>query len=274
MIVTRLRGRLGNQMFQYAAGRSYAERNKQELFIDTSGLQSRGLTPRYFGLHIFTLNARIKNFDQVADDSNIIVTITQRRRGFHPEIFQVPACNNTVLEGFWQNENYFKEIEPTIRTEFTFKHSRELDTYEVSQRIKSSEAVCLHVRRTDYLMPQRSGLRFVGVEYYKNAIRMITSEVQHPHFYIFSDDIDWCKRSLCLSSPHDFVGHKLYDENATEVDLYLMTKCSHFIIANSTLSWWGAWLAQSRKKIVIAPGDWFGSPNSAAHIVPHNWVLI
>jgi len=177
-----------------------------------------------------------------------------------------------ILEGFWQDENYFKSIRETLLDDFTFRDEGTFEQHDLARQVTTTESVCIHVRRTDYLLPQRSGLRVLEVDYYKSAVEAMASRVRNAHFYIFSDDIEWSIANLTFfKNDHTFIKHAVQSERAA-FDLYLMTRCKHFIIANSTYSWWGAWLARHAGKQVIAPQRWFGKVGPPETPIPSNWI--
>jgi Glycosyl transferase family 11 len=276
MIVTKLKGGLGNQMFQYAAGKCLAEKHKDQLFLETSSLVRPLATPREYGLHIFNIRAEITNKEEIIRASDILFRVHQIKRGFHKGVLECPRGGNIVLDGYWQNELYFKEIEHIIREEYTFKP---IDHTAVDlllqEQISSTAAVCIHVRRGDYLLPEGSEFITAGTNYYKNAMEFIAKEVRDPYFYVFSDDIAWCIENLPLDYPHTFVRRDQLTTKYTEEDFRLMTMCQHFIIANSSFSWWAAWLGSSDDKIVVAPTKWFrDDPAASKEITPTAWVRL
>jgi hypothetical protein len=146
----------------------------------------------------------------------------------------------------------------------------------LAQNIQATKAVCVHVRRGDYLTPKGQFLGFVGTDYYERAIALLKTKIDAPHFYVFSDDIDWCKQSLRFDSPHTFVETGENGEDTTEQDFQLMTLCRHFIIANSTFSWWAAWKGtRGTDDFVTAPHRWFSGPQrSSTDIIPSRWTVL
>jgi hypothetical protein len=264
-------------MFQYAMGRCLAEKRKDHLYLETSSLSGRPLsTPREYGLSIFNIRARFTNKDEIIRDSDVVFRVHQIRRGFYKSALEYPRQGNIALDGYWQNELYFKEIEDIIRNEFTFKSARhESPDQLLREQITSTTAVCVHVRRGDYLLPKNSNLLTVGIDYYKMAVNFISTAVRNPHFYLFSDDISWCMDNLSLDYPCTFIRRNRPAEECTAEDFRLMTLCRHFIIANSSFSWWAAWLGSSGNKIVIAPATWFRDDREASEkIAPSGWVRL
>jgi Glycosyl transferase family 11 len=276
MIVAKLQGGLGNQMFQYALGRCLAVRHKTFLFLETSSLIRPGVTSREYGLSIFNIQARFTTKDEIIRFSDLVFYIHQIKRGFHRGVLECSHGGNIVLDGYWQNELYFKEVADIIREEFTFKSAdcKAADQL-LREQISSTAAICVHIRRGDYLLPQGSNFMNLDIAYYKRAVKFIAGAVQDPHFYFFSDDIDWCEENLPLDYPHTFIRRDQPATAYTAEDFRLMTMCRYFIIANSSFSWWAAWLGAHHDKIVVAPKDWFRHDASASkEIVPANWVRL
>jgi len=290
MIIVQLRGGMGNQMFQYAAGRCLSLRHKVPLKLDLSPFQNDKL--RNYSLSAFTIAEEFAgpaDLERVKTPfSNLKNVLTGLRSSFggmvpigykketqfqvDPEFFHLP--DNTYLEGYWQSEKYFKEIEWTIRNDFLMKVS--LNNNEgIAEKIKNCNAVSVHIRRGDYISnPETRKTHGVcNPEYYKNAADIMAQGLTDPEFFIFSDDIGWAKKNLELPAPFHFVT----DQNSSNEhdDLQLMTLCRHHIIANSSFSWWGAWLSQNPDKIIIAPKKWFSRPElDTRDLIPDSWCRI
>jgi hypothetical protein len=204
--------------------------------------------------------------------------VREIRFGFNAAILGC-TCPNIMLRGFWQTDRYFDRIANIIKEDFTFINEVPKYYSALLSDINALQSVCLHIRRTDYLDP-RFNVHFIGLEYYQAACDQVAKELRHPHVFVFSDDIEWCKSHLEISFAHTFVPH---DESGSN-HLQLMTKCKHFIIANSTFSWWAAWLAVSTDNLVIAPRKWFHNegqwdPNtrmfiSSHDLTPARWIRI
>jgi hypothetical protein len=288
MVIVKLRFGLGNQMFQYAVGRAVADRRGDELLLDTSllGVPEMGGSPaRQYGLDMFRISARHvvpADVQNALNQSGLVCTVTEARFGFHEDILSegLKPFRNLIIEGgAWQSERYFKHIEQTIRREFTLNQAVSLETKDVARRIQSTAAVCLHVRRADYVSSSLAafvGLGEIGLEYYQNGVAYLTERIPGLHFYVFSDDIDWCMANLAFSHPHTYVRHATPSDRSTADDFYLMTQCSHFIIANSSFSWWGAWLSANPGKTVIAPRHWLKHSRlgGSGQIVPPGWIQL
>lgn len=297
MIIVKLKGGLGNQMFQYALGRCLAEKNKDKLFFDITQLLDR--TPRDivfrdYNLDIFNINPQFTFLSKVArllpvplvwfgasyfvsKIKNIIGIqnyIKENINIFNRSILDLKG--DVYLDGYWQSEKYFKEIEDIIRKDFTFEKKLSKKAQDLAEKIDSSNSVCLNVRRGEFVSsPSASKLHgFVGVEYYNKGIDVIISKIENPHFFIFSDDIEWCMDNLKLKYPHTFVSHDYLGEKYGEY-LHLMTLCKNFLVSNSTFSWWAAWLSRYQSKIVIAPKKWFkDSSINSEDLIPQSWIRV
>ncbi len=281
MIKVLLMGGLGNQMFQYAIGRSLAITNRDRLVLDTSWFDGAGNLEKYNPLYTFRLpvfdirNFKIDNisflylFSYVIAGYKVVCETKEMSGRFCPEIYSLRSINKDIyLEGYWQNENYFKGIQNIIRKEFVPKK-------EISEKIDNQKSVSLHIRRGDYVKDENTKKIFavLGLDYYKNAIDLIAKKIGNPEIFVFSDDIPWVKENLKIDLPVRFVENKEDYE-----DMWLMSRCQHHIIANSSFSWWGAWLGNNPDKIVIAPKQWFAKEEMEKRkgfdIVPENWIKI
>jgi hypothetical protein len=184
------------------------------------------------------------------------------------------APGNVYLAGYWQSEKYFKEIEDIIRRDFCLKSEPGPENAAMADEIKGVPSVCVHVRRTDYVTDPRTNQHHgtCSPEYYRNAACLVGSQVSNPHFFVFSDEPDWARANLELPVPTTFVTHN-GSEKGYE-DLRLMALCQHYIIANSSFSWWGAWLGNSGG-IVVAPKRWFNTEGrDTRDLIPAGWARL
>ncbi|HSX17898.1 MAG TPA: alpha-1,2-fucosyltransferase [Candidatus Saccharimonadales bacterium] len=291
MIIVRLWGGLGNQMFEYAAGKRLAVHHNTKLKLDLNWY-SKHQSPdapavRWYELDCFSLKPL---FATRADLARINVPPHTWKRqlyrklvhhvhlyresetaDFYPEVLQ--ASNDSYLEGFWQSEDYFKDAEQSIRKDFTFKNHLNGKNLELAQQISKVNAVSLHVRRGDMASNEEINKMhgLASLDYYKAAIKNIQTKVRSTEFFVFSDDPRWCKQNLKINAPTVYVDHNKRGAD----DMRLMSLCRHHIIANSSFSWWGAWLNPSRDKLVIAPERWFNDPKmNSQHIVPKGWIKL
>jgi hypothetical protein len=276
MIIVELGGGLGNQMFQYACGRKLAISNKTELILDTTFLWKDKL--RNYNLNMFNIKGKKvwyvgkeMLFLKAKLSGKEFVTINQQGRKFNPKLLK--SKGNLYVKGYWQSEKYFNNIRSFLLKDFDIKGKKKAVISRMLKKIKKSNSVCLHVRRGDYVTDKtvRSVHGLCSVDYYKKAINKISSKVKNPVFFVFSDDPLWAEENIKSKYPMHYAG--LDERNTEEEDMLLMQNCKHFIIANSSFSWWGAWLSQNKKKIVIAPKKWFVKED-AGDLVPSKWLRV
>lgn len=289
MIIIKLLGGLGNQMFQYALGRALAVQHQDELFLDCSFFSEKGShTPREFELDIFDIKASIASDEHlkafIPEQPTLLGRIMHRLRGtkpvsksyhehghqFHPEVFDLRGDMHLI--GYWQTEHYFKQVENIIREDFTFKHPATGLNAELLQKINACNAVSLHIRRGDYVTntSANSFHGLCGLDYYNAAVQWLMQHEQNMELFVFSDDIAWAKENLKYELPMTFIDHNT-GKNSWE-DMRLMSHCKHNIIANSSFSWWAAWLNPNKEKRVIAPKQWFADTTiNTKDVIPTSW---
>lgn len=272
----KLVGGLGNQLFQYAAGRQLALQNKIPfLFFNVDGYINESLG-RTFSLGQLNIkdsinhNRHFKNIFRSQTKLNRLVNKFGLFKSIAEKGFVLQSLNNkagffTSLNGYWQSAFYFNEIRKLLIEELV---PIKLPVYP--DWIKVNNTVATHVRRKDYLSENRYG--FIGINYYLLAIEFIKSHVDHPLFVIFSDDIEWC-RTVFTGDNYIFCDEENWKEDYLQ--LHLMSKCKHQIIANSSFSWWGAWLNTNVEKIVIRPMEPFKDKSLLyeSHY-PAEWIAI
>jgi hypothetical protein len=277
MIITRLEGGLGNQLFQYVIGRHLSIKNNTGLVLDTSNYLI-DKNNRHYELCRYNIKAKTANIITcifVRLGKYIIPKIKQniRQRSiyFNKEILSEKG--NIILDGYWQSEEYFKNIRDIILDDLTLLSDPDKENKKMLKHINNSNSVCLHVRRDDFvsnpLLQQYHGS--LTLEYYNKAIGTICDRTIDPEFYIFSDEPQWCKRNIITNRPHAYVD--INGPDKAPEDLRLMSACNHFIIANSSFSWWAAWLSRYKEKIIIAPKRWYRT-RDAGDIVPKRWLRI
>ena len=290
MITVLLNGGLGNQLFQYATGRALAEKHGVELILDLSRLKhpKPGDTPRRFELAPFNIKASLlaEEVRQPLGNYQAFVhrlllktgipllgsiTLKEQSCGFDPLLFKAPS--NCILDGFWQSERYFKQITSFLQQELSLKAPSA--ALRKSSSILSGSTVAVHVRRGDYVT-NPAAASFHGTcsqEYYRAAVAVIQQRYADSQFLVFSDDPAWCRDYLDLGQPFRLAADLGLSDSAEE--LVLISCCAHQIIANSSFSWWGAWLNPSPRKLVIAPCRWFTDPAVATgDLVPETWVRL
>jgi len=293
MIISHIIGGLGNQMFQYAAGRALSLERGVSLCLDTQDFAGYYLHNGYELDRVFNIKARlatdrdIKNVlgwrayplirrqllfkRQLAKFRGARIFIDTQFNSWE-EISDAP--DTSYLKGYWQTEKYFDKIQDVIRDDFSFKQSAVGRNAEFSKLISGSVAVSLHVRRGD-IATNATSLAFHGLcslGYYKRAIAYVTAQVANPIFYIFSDDIPWVRENLKLEHQHHYINHN--KNNDSYNDLRLMSLCKHHIIANSSFSWWGAWLNSRPEKIVVAPKLWILGDFDTSDLIPPTWIKL
>lgn len=299
-------GGMGNQMFQYSLARHLAYMNKTEFKMDLAFLLDRkprkNFVFRNYDLSIFNVKGNFATSEEVSGviknggiylfkNGSYLVKIFKSARArfaiktnkkyvnepshnFSPEILKL--ASDVYLEGYWQTEKYFKDIEKIIRSDFTFKKTLSDKGNILAEKIKNTNSIFINIRRADYVNNSKAtefhGV--LGLDYYNKAIKYMLGKTENPLFLIFSDDIDWCKDNLKIDHQHIFVGYDYAGEKFSEY-LELMSLCKHGIISNSTFAWWAAWLNSNKNKIIIAPKQWFvDSSINAGDICPNDWIRI
>ena len=291
MVIVRLTGGLGNQMFQYAAGRALADRLGAELLLDTRAFkQALALNPytrRAYALSPFKVRARLATAADLKSWPVWVVEIGMRLRFLRPLFprwhfesgiaydasvltLREPVC----LVGYWQSERYFIDIADRIRADFTLSEPLSDANARLLELARSGDSVGLHVRRGDFISlsdaAQVHGL--CSIDYYRRGISLVRERRPQCRFLVFSDDPQWARAELPLDASAVFVTG---NAEAPEQDLALMSACKHQIIANSSFSWWAGWLGYSPDQIVIAPAPWYASPKlDARDLAGARWQYI
>ena len=294
MIILKLQAGLGNQMFQYAYARSLALENNTEFKIDLWWYknQPKRDTQRAYGLCDFNIQENFTNEEEVSFYHSSMYRYFNKiknkisRKFFKKSDFvyyPTRPKKNAYVEGFWNSEKYFKKHEEIIRRELSLKTKLGGEAEKINEEIKNVSAsgkctVLVHVRRGDYVLnPHANKFHGAkGVEYFDLALKVLKEKIGDSnsiHFFVVSDDIEWVKTNLNFnSSPATFISRpeiKDYEE------IYLMSLCQHFIISNSTFSWWGAWLSNNKNKTVIGPKQWVNSTNvDTRDVMPPEWIRV
>ncbi|MEW6709009.1 MAG: alpha-1,2-fucosyltransferase [Candidatus Riflebacteria bacterium] len=298
MIVVQLCGGLGNQMFQYATAKHLAKLNNSELKIDTASFAADKL--RDYSLGVFKISASSASEEEcnklrfgtcnqtITKVINHFRKISKRLCGksfprasslveeisysYDPEILK--RRGNLYLQGYWQTEKYFQPIRSLILAEFSINAAPDSNNLNLLAEIAESNSVSLHVRRSDYVNDAKTQSVYVNcsIDYYKKAVEIIKTRVAAPRFFIFSDDPDWAEKNLDFGNCRVVRGN---DGDKSVEDLRLMAHCRHNIIANSSFSWWGAWLNTNADKIVIGPAVWFKEKKfESSDRMPDAWIKI
>ena len=280
MIITKIWGGLGNQLFEYALGRKLSLAKNTELKLDTS--QFRKDTRRVYDIYHFNIAGSVANRIVTAKFKLLNLFDSSKPyykkhivqdQGFYfdPNIFSI--SDNSFIQGYWQSEKYFKDIEDTIRKDITLKEQPGQKYHELLNEINNSNSISIHVRRADYLSPKNLKVfALCTPDYYKKAVEIIAEKTGSLKLFFFADDIAWLKQTISTSYPSKFVSA----QGLTDCqELMLMSACKHNIVANSSFSWWGAWLNTNPGKIVIAPEKWVVNP--ARHnkdLLPQEWIKL
>ena len=293
MIIVKIIGGLGNQMFQYAAGRRLSLLHQVPLKLDIGAFE-------HYELHRYSLSPfRIQ--EELATPGDVAQVRGTSKRGLDRIVFRLsqklkpyykrsifaestlsPFDSNIIktpehvyLDGYWQSEKYFVDIEDVIRREFAVKYEQDRQSREIAEQIANTQSVSIHVRRDDYVSNPKTR-RVHGVcnqDYYKQCVSLIAKRITNPHFFVFSDDPGWVTDNLRLDYPTTFVTHN--DATKNYEDLRLMSMCKHNIIANSSFSWWAAWLNANPDKIVLAPRRWFNDSSlDTRDLLPEDWIKV
>lgn len=267
MIIVRILGGLGNQMFQYAYAKALETRGFK-VQLDLSGFKNYKL---HGGYQLDKYNINLRN----AKDSTIFFskinpfrTVKEKNLLFNNALISLNG--NEYIKGYFQTEKYFSEIRNTLLEEYSFLGILSNTTKKYKKNILQAEKSCsIHIRRGDYISNIKSNNVHgtCSIEYYNSAIQLIKKKYKEVAFFIFSDDISWAKKNILLKNGN-YIDHQCLPHE----DLYLMSLCTHNIIANSSFSWWGAWLNKNDTKTVIAPKQWFVKKEN--EITCENWVKL
>jgi hypothetical protein len=283
MIIVKLKGGLGNQLFQYAFGKYFSIKNNVEFKIDNGINSNKQDTYRRYLLDNFNIKAELATKEEVLKAKYPLGIISKIWRGFKSKILKIynigwsPKILKSKVkyfDGFWQSYKYLDPIKDVLLEEITPKESIENKYSNLISEINNSNSVSIHIRRGDYVNDKKTKSAHLtfGMEYYTEAIKTIKEKVGNPVFYIFSDDIEWVKENFKIDSSTVFVSKpdiKDYEE------LIIMSKCKYNIIANSSFSFWGAWLNQNPNKIVIAPKKWNNKyTKQYKDLLPPEWIKI
>jgi len=273
-IIPRIFGGLGNQLFIYAAARRLALANDAELVLDdVSGFVRDHRYQRHYQLDQFNISCRKATAAERLEPFSRLRRYLMRRWNqkmpfeqrrylvqegvdFDTRLLAGKHRGTVYLEGYWQSEDYFKDIEPQIRADLLIQQPTDAVNQRISERIRATQAVAVHVRFFD-APPQTASTSTennVPGDYYQRAIHAMEQRLTNAHYFLFSDQLQAARARIPLPDERVTLVHHNQGDAMAYADLFLMSHCRHFIIANSTFSWWGAWLGEYPEKIVIAPG--------------------
>ncbi|SDH63097.1 alpha-1,2-fucosyltransferase [Propionivibrio dicarboxylicus] len=284
-VVVGLSGGLGNQMFQYAAGRALAHRLNTRLILDLSWFS--GQSERHYALTPFRIEANLQSaWPSLPTKAQSLISRLSRR--WMPRIMGVPVWREphfhyaqdfaaiqspVFLEGFWQSERYFKDVRQQLQSEFSLRDPMPPACQAVLDKIRACDALCIHVRRGDYLSnPIAAKVHGTcSTDYYRDGVSELSRKLKTPHAFVFSDEPDWARDSLTFDCPMTVVD--INTPTDAHLDLLLMSACRHFVIANSSLSWWAAWIGEDENTTVIAPTRWFlTADKDTSDLLPDHWL--
>lgn len=278
MIVIKLKGGIGNQMFQYAFGKFLSLEYNRPLLLYTNFYTS-GRSDRRFDLETFKIDEYMNAEEVIFNNQwrrDEITLISENSYCFDRTNHQHLEADKTdkklvIVDGYWQSYKYFAPIDNLIKRQFTFKHELSGIWKKMALEIVDSNSVMIHVRRGDYLQK----LDYHGVvseRYISDGINYCTDHLTGARFYVFSDDISWCREKLSHYDNITFVDERFYGKDNLPY-LQLMCMCKHFIMANSSYSWWAAWLGRSKDSVVIYPKKWFVANHlDIKDLTPSEWI--
>jgi Glycosyl transferase family 11 len=266
-MIVLLQGGLGNQMFQYAFGRSVSRARNEELLFEKRGDMRDGIARFNYSLDVFKTGVTFTT------SGNTSSQYKERIFAYDKEVYTAP--NGTHFTGYWQTEKYYFEPE-IIRAELSLRNVVSDQAQRIADEISAKpNSVFIHVRRTDYLSPDVGPwMGNLTIDYYKKSMAYVRERISDAAFFVFSDDPEWCRQK--------FEGCRILDQGQDHEDLFLMSQCKHAVIANSSFGWWGAWLGDFPGKTVIAPYRWFAAPSiinikwdaTQSDIIPNRWIKI
>ena len=285
MIYVRIRGGLGNQLFQYSAARSLADRLNVNLGLDTREYNAG--SPFEMGLKHFNIRAEFNPKGLIKHRKNgFSKYILDIALGNHKNVYKETNLsfnnlfhslpNKTYLKGYWQSEKYFENNQKNIFKDLQIITPQSKKNIKISENISKTNSVSLHIRRGDYVTNSAYNMKHgtCSLDYYKRSVDYLSKSLNKNFtIFAFSDDPEWVFKNLKLPMDIQFIEHNSSKKNYE--DLRLMSQCNHNIIANSSFSWWGAWLNKSPKRTIISPKEWYIDKNiKNMDIIPNNWIKI
>lgn len=297
MIIVKIQGGLGNQLFQYALGRKLSLIHNVSFKLDIEHFENEAWG-RIYRLNEFNIVENIASKQEIQRFTkyeaflkkywpirSILARLKLERKflnmgglrreyQFNFDSETLETKDNALFDGFYQTEKYFKDIEDVIRKDLEFKHKPNQENAAMLDKIRSVESVCIHVRRGNFITDKHSN-NWHGIcspDYFEKALSEMKKRVTNPYFFIFSDDKEWARNNLKIENS------TVVDINGPDADfedLRLMSNCNHFILANSSFSWWSAWLSPNKDKVVIVPSQIFKTyKNNTIDFAPKEWIQI
>ncbi len=292
MLIVKLHYGLGNQLFQYALGRSLSIKKGVPFFLDVhfyKAQQENQEHPRLYQLNQFNVEENIISDNDV---SSVINPDFWQRRGTNVESLIKPYFKRRIvyerdlsydkniwdveddvyLAGYWQDLRYFSDVEEVIRKDFLFKNEAKGENKKMLDRVHNVESVGIHVRRGDYLTDEKT-IELAGVAdltYYKQAVSFMNAKLTNPQYFVFSDDPEWVRKHFDIEVPFELV--EVNGQAKGYEDLRLLSHCAHQVISNSSFGWWGGWLNINPDKMVVTPKVW--RKNGADMYKPKSWIVL
>ena len=282
-IKIKLSGGLGNQMFQFATGYSLAKSKNVDLYLDLSWFNRRHLHNGFELNKVFDIFSRVSilnndfsfrsfNFKEFLNKIDITYQIfNEPHFNYTPEITNI--SDHCFLKGYWQSENYFKDYFDDIKKIFSFNKVLDKFNSKIVEEIYKNNSISLHIRRGDFLLKKNENHQTDLKNYYSSTINEASKLYINPKFFVFTDDPKWVSKNFIVNDNYIVVN---INQGANSfLDMYLMSLCKTNIIANSSFSWWGAWLNKNDDKNIFAPKNWFN--DKSIHIntlIPSSWKII
>ena len=291
MIVVKLQGGLGNQLFQYAIGKSLSLHYDTQLFLDLTHLLDRTPTKdfvfRGYDLDMFNLedvaffNDKIKaKFWKKSWIRSVFFSspIYYKEKGFHfDEALFTLKKGNIYLDGYWQSQKYFGKYESILRSKIKFHNHLTFEQTKLIEDLRLNNSICVNFRRTDYveLMSANKVHGVTPIGFYHKSLQQIKEKTNDVFkIYVFSDDIEWCRKNFIIDDAIYFVEHELYKGDRFSTYLELMSNCKYFIIPNSTFAWWAAWISNAKGENIYVPYQWFKDEtlqSQTKDLIPETW---
>tara|TARA_E500000178_G_scaffold337932_1_gene377730 strand:+ start:2380 stop:3234 length:855 start_codon:yes stop_codon:yes gene_type:complete len=282
-IKIKLTGGLGNQMFQFAAGYALSKKKNVKLSLDLKYINKRKLFNGFELEKVFNIYSKVTFLNNQLNINYLnfknILNIFDKSFYYYKEphfhysnnIFDLPK--HSFLDGYWQSELYFKDYAKEIREIFTFSNNLNKENNLMIDEINHSNSISIHIRRGDFLLKRNNNHYTNLKDYYFKAISESDKLFVNPKYFIFTDDPLWVKENFNLNNPYNVVDFN--HGNNSFIDMYLMSLCKSNIIANSSFSWWGAWLNNRNDKIIYAPKNWFNDKSiSTKDLIPEQWIIL
>ena len=282
-IKIKLSGGLGNQMFQFATGYAVAKKNKVRLSLDLKYINKRQLFNGFELESVFNIYSKISflnkqlnyksfNFSEILNIfGKSFYNFNEPHYHYSQKILDLPK--HSFLDGYWQSELYFKDYANEIREIYSFSPKLNKENNLIINDINNNNSISIHVRRGDFLLKQNSNHDTNLKEYYLKAINDSCKFFKNPKFFIFTDDPSWVSENFILNHSYNVVD--INHGSKSFLDMYLMSLCQINIIANSSFSWWGAWLNNNKDKIIYAPKNWFNDKLIRTDdLFPKSWIVL